>query len=83
MLCTRHGLVLVYDADTGARLLTILAGMNGWAALDAQDRWSGEGQALDCIVYEDANDTGLIRTEWHPEDLPELRAREPSPADAE
>lgn len=47
---------------------------DGWLTLDAQGKYLGEGAGPDHLSYFDPEEQSLLRTLWHAEDLPQMRA---------
>ncbi|MGC8490123.1 MAG: KGGVGR-motif variant AAA ATPase [Syntrophobacteraceae bacterium] len=64
----------IWDAQSGEPIRTLLHLPDGWLTLDAQGRYLGEGSGPAYLSYFDPEELSLLRTLWHAEDLPQMRA---------
>jgi WD40 repeat protein len=64
----------VWNAQSGELIRILLHLTDGWLTLDAQGKYLGEGAGPDHLSYFDPEEQSLLRTLWHAEDLPRMRA---------
>ncbi len=60
----------IWDAQSGRCLRIIAPVRDGWLTLDERCRYRAGGRGLESFSYVDPTEQSLLRTLWHPEDLP-------------
>ena len=64
----------IWDVRSGKCLRILAPVTEGWLTLDERGRYRAGGRGLDSFSYFDPTERSLLRTLWHPEDLPWMAA---------